>query len=246
MLNYRIIIEYDGSGFNGWQVQPGLRTIQGEIEKAVEEISGRKSNVICAGRTDAGVHAFGQVANFKSRIDWGDDSVLKALNRVLPDDIVILECEEVDSDFNARYSAIARHYEYKIFNARSSIRRNFYWQYPAQINFACLKRLSSMIMGEHEFESFCVRKSRKKSNLCRVTKSHWTKRDKEYTFQIIANRFLHGMVRSLVGTMIKISAGFQDEEVFTELLLKPKRSEKVFTAPPNGLYLMEVVYNNEK
>ncbi len=79
-----------------------------------------------------------------------------------------------------------------------------------------------------------------------MTKSHWTKRDKEYTFQIIANRFLHGMVRSLVGTMIKISAGFQDEEVFTELLLKPKRSEKVFTAPPNGLYLMEVVYNNEK
>ena len=222
-----------------------MRTVQGEIEKAVEEISGRKSNVICAGRTDAGVHAFGQVANFKSRIDWGDERVLKALNRVLPDDIVILECEEVGSDFNARYSALARHYEYRIYNARSSIRRNFYWQYPARINLACLKRLSAMIMGEHDFKSFCVRKSQKESNLCTVTKSHWTKRDKEYTFQIIANRFLHGMVRSLVGTMIKISAGFSEEEVFEELLAKPKRSEKVFTAPPNGLYLMEVAYEIE-
>ncbi|MBD3217528.1 MAG: tRNA pseudouridine(38-40) synthase TruA [candidate division Zixibacteria bacterium] len=246
MYNYKITIEYDGSAFNGWQVQPGLRTVQGEIEKAVIEVSGRKSNVICAGRTDSGVHAFGQVANFKSRIDWGEESVRKALNRVLPDDIVLLDCEEVDSGFNARFDAIARYYEYRIFNARSSIRRNFCWQYPAKINFACLKRLSAKLLGEHDFKSFCVRKSQKKSNLCTVTKSHWTKRGKEYNFQIIANRFLHGMVRSLVGTMIKISAGFQDEEVFEELLERPKRSEKVFTAPPNGLYLMKVEYDLEK
>ncbi len=242
MHNYKLTIEYDGRRFSGWQIQPKLRTIQGVIEKALADISGRKSNLICAGRTDSGVHAFGQVANFKSTIDWGTESIMKALNRVLPDDITILGCEEVESDFNARYSALARSYEYRIYNGRSSIRRHFYWNHPAGINLACLKRLAAVIMGEHDFRSFCVKKSQKESNLCTVTKSRWTKKSKDYTFQITASRFLHGMVRGLVGTMIKISTGFLEEQVFEELLTKPKRSEKVFTAPPNGLYLMEITY----
>lgn len=242
MHNYKLKIEYDGKKFSGWQIQPNLRTVQGVIEKTIADISGRKSNLICAGRTDAGVHAFGQVANFKSIIDWGADSIMKALNRVLPDDITILSCEEVESDFNARYSALARSYEYRIYNGRSSIRRDFYWNYPTRINLARLKRLSGMLIGEHDFRSFCVKKSQKESNLCTVTNSRWTKKGKDYTFQITANRFLHGMVRGLVGTMIKISAGFLEEQVFEELLTNPKRSEKVFTAPPNGLYLMEITY----
>ncbi len=243
MHNYKLVIEYDGEEFSGWQVQPGLRTVQGEIEKALQEISGKRTKIICGGRTDAGVHAFGQTANFKSTIDWGDEKIKKALNRVLPDDITILSCSEADPEFHARFSAVARKYKYQIYNDRSSIRRHYYWRYPEKINFACLRRLAAMIMGENDFRSFCVRKSQKKSNLCYVSKSSWTKKGKEYTFQITANRFLHGMVRGLVGTMIKIAAGFSKEEVFTELLENPRRSEKVFTAPPNGLFLMEIVYD---
>ncbi len=242
MHNYKLTIEYDGKKFSGWQIQPNLRTVQGVIENTIAKISGRKSNLVCAGRTDAGVHAFGQVANFKSTIDWGTESIMKALNRELPDDVTILACEDAESNFNARFSAKARSYEYRIYNGRSSIRRNFYWNYPARINMACLKRLSGMLKGEHDFRSFCVKKSQKESNLCTVTNSRWTKRGKDYTFQITANRFLHGMVRGLVGTMIKVSAGFLEEQVFEELLTNPKRSERVFTAPPNGLYLMEITY----
>ena len=242
MHNYKLIVEYDGTNFAGWQVQPGLRTVQGEIEKVIQEISGRKSNLICGGRTDAGVHALGQCANFKSKIDWGEESVKKAINRILPADIVIVNCAEVDMDFHARFSAVSRSYKYQIYNDRSSVRRNFYWRYPEKINLACLRRLSAKILGEHDFRSFCVKKSQKKSNLCTITKSYWTKKGKDFTFEITSNRFLHGMVRGLVGTMIKISAGFLAEEEFDILLEKPKRSEKVFTAPSNGLFLMEIEY----
>jgi tRNA pseudouridine38-40 synthase len=242
MRNYKLIIEYDGRDFCGWQIQPNLRTVQGELEKVLHELTGKRVNLVCGGRTDSGVHAYGQCANFKSTIDWGEDHIRKAIDSNSPDDITIVSCQEVDQDFHARFSATARNYCFRIYNNRSSIRRNHYWQYPEKINFACLKRLSQMIIGEHDFRSFCVKKSQKESNFCMVKKSHWTKKGKEFTFQISSNRFLHGMVRSLVGTMIKISAGFMAEKVFEELITNPKRSEKVFTAPPGGLYLMKIDY----
>jgi tRNA pseudouridine38-40 synthase len=242
MHNYKLIIEYNGREFCGWQIQPGLRTVQGEIEKTLLKISGRKTGIICGGRTDSGVHAYGQCANFKSTIDWGEDSIRKALNQALPDDITIHACEEVEPDFHARFSAVERRYEYRIFNDRGSIRRGFYWLYPEKVNFACLKRLAAILPGEHDFASFCVKKSQKKSNLCTVGKSYWTKKGKEYTFHISSNRFLHGMVRGLAGTMVKISAGFLEEEDFEDLIANPERSKRVFTAPPDGLYLMEIRY----
>ena len=170
MHNYKLTIEYNGRDFCGWQIQPGLRTVQGEIEKTLHKISGRKSKVICGGRTDSGVHAYGQVANFKSTIDWGEDSIRKALNQALPNDITIHACEEVEPDFHARFSAHERRYEYRVYNDRGSIRRGFYWLYPGRINFACLKRLAAILPGKHDFTSFCVKKSQKKSNLCTVGK----------------------------------------------------------------------------
>lgn len=242
MHNFKLTIEYDGTGFSGWQVQPGLRTIQGEIESALKSHLGNEVKITGGGRTDAGVHAYGQCANFKADIDWGTGSVRKALNGVLPDDIVIRECVEVNDEFNARYSAQWRYYIYRIYLDRSSLRRNHFWCLEDNLDYDLLQSMAGYIRGQHDFGSFCVKKSQKDSNLCRVEKSYWTNEGKEFTFQIISNRFLHGMVRSLVGTMIKVNAGSLELFEFKDLIDNPERSEKVFTAPPNGLYLMEIRY----
>ncbi|MBD3381832.1 MAG: tRNA pseudouridine(38-40) synthase TruA [candidate division Zixibacteria bacterium] len=242
MPNFKLTIEYDGTGFSGWQVQPGLRTVQGEIEKALENHLGYEVKITGGGRTDAGVHALGQTASFKADIDWGADAVRKAINGVLPDDILIVDCSEVGDDFNARFSALSRHYRYQIYSDRSSLRRNLFWCYEDKLDFDLLQTMASYIRGEHDFASFCVKKSQKPSNLCRVEKSYWTNDGKEFTFQIISNRFLHGMVRSLVGSMIKVNAGSLELFEFKDLIDNPERSEKVLTAPANGLYLVEIRY----
>jgi tRNA pseudouridine38-40 synthase len=242
MPNFKLIVEYDGSGFSGWQVQPELRTVQGVIEAALRKHLGYEIKITGAGRTDAGVHAIDQCANFQADIDWGADAVRKALNGVLPDDIVVKSCEEVADDFNARFSARSRHYVYRIYNERSSIRRHFFSCYEGDINYDLLQTMASYIFGEHDFGSFCVKKSQRDSNLCTVRKSYWTNDGKEFTFQIISNRFLHGMVRSLVGTMLKVNAGSLELEEFKDLIDNPERSEKILTAPANGLYLVEIRY----
>jgi tRNA pseudouridine38-40 synthase len=241
-MNYMCVVEYDGTDFSGWQYQPRQRTVQGEFEKAVGKMVKMRVNVVAAGRTDAGVHAAGQVVSFTIDRDWSPEVVLKGLNANLPADILIRLCRSVDHTFNARFSAKSREYRYRIYNGRSALRRRDYWCTGIPFDFIRLSRLAAPLPGEHDFSSFCVKKSQKDSNLCRVTKSCWTKKGKVYTFHIVADRFLHGMVRSLVGTMVKTASGQLTERDFSGLFIIPRRSAAIMAAPPQGLCLMNVEY----
>ena len=241
-MNYKCVIEYDGTEFCGWQYQPDQRTVQSEFEKALRKMVKLDVNVTAAGRTDSGVHAAGQIVNFRIDKNWTTNIVFKGLNALLPPDILIKSCRIVDDGFNARFDAKSREYRYRIYNGRSVLKRRDFWCASCDIDYALLSRLAAGLIGEHDFSSFCVKKSQKKSNECQVIKSCWTKRGKEYTFHVVANRFLHGMVRSLVGTMVKVASGQLTEEEFTYLFTNPERTAKILTAPPQGLCLVRVVY----
>ncbi len=236
------MVEYDGSGLHGWQCQPRLRTGQGVFEDAVRKMAKQKINVTASGRTDTGVHAEGQVVNFAIDRDWKPEVVLRGLNSLLPEDIRIRSCRVVPDGFNARYDAVSREYRYRIYGERSALRRRTHWCTDLQIDYGVLETLAKRLCGSHDFRSFCVKKSQKESNVCVVTKSFWTKRGKEYTFHVVANRFLHGMVRSLVGTMVKVASSQLTERDFELLFERPERSAKVLTAPPQGLTLVKVNY----
>lgn len=241
-MNFVCVIEYDGTDFCGWQFQPKERTAQGEFEKALLQMVKQDVTVTAAGRTDSGVHAIGQVVNFRIDKDWTPEIVRNGLNSLLPDDILIRRCRMASDEFNARFDAKSRSYRYQLYNGRSVLKRRDCWCSDLPLDYALLERLASGIVGEYDFGSFCVKKSQKVSNLCTVRKSCWTKRGREYTFRIVANRFLHGMVRSLVGTMVKVASGQLAEDDFHKLFKKPGRSSVIMTAPPQGLCLMRVEY----
>lgn len=241
-MNFMCVIEYDGTDFCGWQYQPRERTVQGEFEKAALTVVKREVKVTAAGRTDSGVHASGQVVSFKIDKDWSPETVMRALNSNLPNDILIRSCRTVNRRFSARFDARSREYRYLLYCGNSVLRRRDHWCTRIEFDFGTLQHLASTVLGEHDFSSFCVKKSQKESNLCKVAKSYWTKRGREYTFRIVADRFLHGMVRSLIGTMVKVASGRLTEAEFKELFTSPRRSSMIMTAPPQGLCLMRVKY----
>jgi tRNA pseudouridine38-40 synthase len=240
--NIKLVIEYDGSLFHGWQVQPGLRTVQDEIEKALNTILNQEVNLIGSGRTDAGVHALGQVANFEMENPQDAETIQKNLNGILTEDIIIHKAEEVDPNFNARYSAKSRTYQYRVHMGRTAIQRNFIWEVTYALNVETLLRATKEIEGEHDFTSFCLAESSKESNLCNVKQAFWEKLGDELIFRIEANRFLHSMVRSLVGTLIEVARGYFSVSDFTETMEATDRRKAGPTAPAHGLYLVEVKY----
>ncbi len=167
--NIKLEIEYDGTNFHGWQIQPKLRTVQGEIEEKLETILGHKIDLIGAGRTDVGVHALGQAANFKTTIELDKNSIINGLNGLLPDDIVIKGIEEVDLNFNSRYNAKSRLYKYRIHLGRTAILRSYVWEVLYSLNLEDILEATKKIEGEHDFSSFCVAESSKDNNICRFS-----------------------------------------------------------------------------
>jgi tRNA pseudouridine38-40 synthase len=242
LRNIKLEIEYDGTDFYGWQVQPKLRTIQGEIEAKLNTILQKKVNLIGAGRTDMGVHALRQVANFKTESELESDAILRGLNGLLPDDIVIGKVEEVDLDFNARYSAKSRAYHYRINLSRTAILRKYMWVVSYPLHFEALQQATREIQGEHDFSSFCVAESTKENNVCNVIHCDWEKSGEELIFKIEADRFLHTMVRSLVGTLVEVGRGYFSVSDFVNIMQVKDRKKAGPTAPAHGLYLVEVKY----
>jgi tRNA pseudouridine38-40 synthase len=242
LKNIELVIEYDGSLFHGWQIQPGLRTVQDEIEKALHTILKQRVNLIGAGRTDAGVHALAQVANFETESSQGTGTIRKSLNGILPEDIIVHKAEEVDSNFNARYSAQSRIYEYKIHRGRTALQRKLFWEVTYELNTVTLREATRDIEGEHDFTSFCLAESGKENNTCHVNQAIWEISGDEMIFRIEANRFLHNMVRSLVGTLIEVSRGYYSVSDFREIMEVKDRRKAGPTAPAHGLYLVEVKY----
>jgi tRNA pseudouridine38-40 synthase len=240
--NIRLIIEYEGTDFSGWQRQPDSRTVQGEIEEELREILQDEVKLIGSGRTDAGVHALEQVANFKTESKLNLDSILKGLNSLLPEDILIKDIEEVNLDFNSRYSARSRVYRYKIYLGKSVFLRRYVWEVLFNLDFEKINSATQLIKGKHDFSSFCVTGSAKENNQCEILKAFWDKDGKNLEFEIEADRFLHSMVRSLVGTLVDVGRGYFTLEDFSEILKARDHTKAGLTAPAKGLYLVKVNY----
>ncbi|MEN3039064.1 MAG: tRNA pseudouridine(38-40) synthase TruA [Candidatus Kryptonium sp.] len=244
MRNIKLLIEYDGTNFVGWQIQPNGRSVQGEIKKAIKQIIGEDVNLIGASRTDAGVHARGQVANFKCENEISTERLKKALNAILPDDIVIHKVEDVSLDFHARYDAVEKTYRYFITRSKVAIGRNYYWFLKYEVDFEKLERCAEIILGKFDFEVFSKKGTNVKNYTCNVRKASWKTDGEKLIFEITADRFLYGMVRGLVGTMIDVARGRIDFEIFKKILFEKFKDIEIMHAPACGLFLEEVKYAN--
>lgn len=242
MRGIKLVIEFDGTNFVGWQIQPNGRSVQEEITKVLEQVLQESVNLIGAGRTDSGVHARGMVAGFKTDSTLGVGSILSSLNGILPDDIFVHSVEEVPETFHARYDAKDRMYRYFIGLRPTAIGRSYQWHVKYTLNVAAMNEVAAMLLGEHDFTSFCKFDPEVKSLISTVSESAWLSTPTTLTYQIRANRFLHGMVRGLVGTMIDIGRGYTPVEEFMPILDACDRRRAGMAAPPHGLFLEEVRY----
>jgi tRNA pseudouridine38-40 synthase len=238
----KLLIEYDGTDYAGWQRQENARTIQGEIEDALRRITQQEVSLIGAGRTDAGVHARGQVANFQSGTRLPAPEIEHALNAMLPEDIVIRRAEEAPLDFHARYSARERCYSYSIRRVPSAMQRNFSWFVGYPLDVCLMEQSAAMLPSVREFGSFCKGQAEVDDYRCTVLSACWKEDGPSLVFVIRANRFLHGMVRSLVGTMVDVGRGYTTPGEFSSILSANDRREGGPNAPARGLTLESVRY----
>ncbi|MDP4172874.1 MAG: tRNA pseudouridine(38-40) synthase TruA [Bacteroidota bacterium] len=242
MKNYKLLIQYDGTQYAGWQIQENSVTVQQKITNAVEILLKGKINLIGSGRTDTGVHAFGQVANFRTEKNLDLYKFKHSLNALLPYDISISEINEVPEEFHARFDAKKRSYLYFITKNKSPFFNNYSFLYREKTNIDKLNRLSSVILGENDFTSFSRKKSEVNNRICTIYKAHW-KETKGFTiFYIEANRFLHGMVRTVVGTILKTAKLNLNEDYIEDILRQKNRETAGEAIPAKGLFLFKVKY----
>jgi len=247
MENIKLLLEYDGTNYVGWQVQPTGPSVQAELEKALGQLLQQPAVTVAAGRTDAGVHARGQVVSFNISKSVQLPQILKSLNSLLPKDIVVISMESVPADFDARRSALCRVYRYYLSFRPSAIQRNYCWYVGGfDIDRKLLDACASSVIGELDFTSFCKRNTNVDHFRCTVGMSQWTPNDSGMVYEIRANRFLYGMVRALVGTMVEVARGHRKYQEFAEILNARDRERAGMAAPAKGLFLEEVLYPEEQ
>jgi len=242
--NIRLSIEYDGTDFFGWQIQKRKRTVQGKIAEALKKILGEKVTVVGAARTDSGVHATGQVANFKTRNEkLAMESLKRGLNALLPRDIVVKEAKSVRDSFHSRYSARGKVYRYQILNQPlpRALERRFSWHIPDVLNWQKIRVASQYLIGKHDFSPFSIVGSRR-SKQCTVKDFKIEKAKKLYVLQIEADYFLYRMVRRTVGALVEVGKGKIEPEYIERLLCGETSILRARTAPPHGLFLVKVKY----
>jgi tRNA pseudouridine38-40 synthase len=243
----QLVLHYDGARFSGWQRQPDQRTVQGVVEQALERLCGGPVPALGSGRTDAGVHARGQAVGVRLPERWDAARVRRALNAILPDDTWVAAAFEMRPEFHARYSALSRRYSYYVGTdeeARSPFRRPRELPIDRTLNRRELDGAASMLQGEHCFRAFAVLGTAPAhdDHRCTVTAARWLDRPGGLVFQIEANRFLHHMVRFLVGTMIDIGTGHRPGDDMRALLGAPDNRDVSAPAPPHALFLDRVEY----
>jgi len=242
--NVKFVVAYDGTQYCGWQVQKSGQTIQGTIEKALERILGTPTKIIGSGRTDAGVHASGQVANCRPEKDILPGDLLRALNALLPADIRLLQATEVTFDFHAQKQAVEKEYVYRIYTGKvlpPFLRYTFHHEkYP--MDFHGMQEGAGYFLGPHEFTSFCSAGASVKNKTRTVTVSRLTRRGHRVVYRIRANGFLWHMVRNIVGTLLEIGQGRMAARDIPVILKKKDRAMSGPTAPPRGLMLTRVFY----
>ncbi len=245
MRNIKLLIEYDGTNYQGWQVQPKGPTIQGILEEKLGLLTGQPVRLFGSGRTDSGVHALGQVAHFNTQSQLDIPTIQKALNSLLPPDIVIQKAEEVDEGFHARKHSKSKIYEYRILNRnlRSAFHRGYVWHIPQKLNLTEMKKATQSLVGEHDFSAFRTVGSPTRTTVRRVIRAEWKRgRDGLIRFEIEANGFLKQMVRSIIGTLVEIGKGRMKAMEIRKILNSKDRKEAGPTAPAQGLFLKEVKY----
>lgn len=242
LIRLRIDLAYQGRDFHGWQIQPSQRTVQGELRRQCTRLLGRESTPVGAGRTDAGVHARGQVAHVDVASQDEAQRLIGALPRLLPEDIQIKGIRRVSPHFNARFSATARRYGYHLFFGRD-IFREHEWQVYFKLDRAAMDTAAAAFLGSHDFTSFCRTASLKDTgNECEVDLCAFEWQERSAIFQVRANRFLHHMVRIMVGTLVEIGQGSRPIGSVGSTLAALDRSQAGRMAPPQGLFLEEVYY----
>jgi tRNA pseudouridine38-40 synthase len=242
MPSIQLTLEYDGTDFVGWQFQTNGRSVQEEVEKAIKKIFQVDVRITGGGRTDAGVHARGQVASFFIDREVEINLLAKSLNAVMPRSIIVVEAIEAPLNFNARHDAKSRRYTYTICQRPTAIQRNYCWQVYQKLNLKLMQKCAEQILGTHGFRSFCKVETDNHNHRCSVQISQWIQKDRLLIYEISANRFLHGMVRTLVGTMVNVGREHTKYEEFHKILESNDRSFAGMSAPAKGLCLEEIVY----
>ena len=246
MRNIKLIIEYDGKPFNGWQKQPEKLNIQGEIERAIEEITGEKVDLIASGRTDAGVHSFGQTANFKTNSNIPIEKFAIAINSKLKKSIVIKSAEEVDERFHSRYNCVRKRYRYVINNSQcgSAIFRALEYHVPVKLDVEKMKEAAKYFEGEHDFKGFKATGGNNKSTVRTIYKAEviYNEEDKRIMVELTGNGFLYNMVRIISGTLVEVGLGKIEPKEIKKIIEAKDRTKAGKTLPAQGLYLMEVEY----
>ena len=244
MRNLRLDICYDGTRYRGWQRLPGMdNTIQGKLEQTLSRILGEKIEISGSGRTDAGAHALGQVANFHCNSTMAEEEILLQLRRYLPEDIGIYSCRDVHERFHARLNAKTKTYRYRIWNSDAPcvFQRRFVTILPEKLDVSAMKAAAAQLIGEHDFSAFCAAKSKKKSTVRRIDAISISREGEELRIDVTGNGFLYNMVRILVGTLIEVGL-HQREADSIPALDGAARQEAGMLMPAQGLCLMEVTY----
>lgn len=244
MKNYKINIEYNGTNYSGWQIQPNVPTIQGEITKVLKRITGSEISIIGSGRTDTGVHALGQVANFKIEDELNIRKVKHSLNSLLPKDIAISEFAEADTNFHSRFDAKLRSYLYLFTNNKSPFYYEYSYHYSPIFNLDLerLNEISYNILGEHDFTSFSKKNTDTENMICNISLAKWRRVKNHIIFRIDGNRFLHGMVRTIVGTILEIAEKNKPIDEIAKIVTAKNREVAGKSVPARGLFLLNIKY----
>jgi tRNA pseudouridine38-40 synthase len=247
MKRYKCIIVYDGTHFAGYQIQPQKRTVQGVLESILEKLhKGSSVKVTASGRTDAGVHARGQVIHFDSSLNMAEENWLKALNTLLPDDISVKEISPVHPDFHARFDAKGKEYRYVVSleKDKDPFRRHFAYQPGWNLNLEAMRESAKHLIGTHDFTSFCSAKTEVEDKVRTIMNIELIEQKNELIFRFVGNGFLYNMVRILTGTILEAGIGKRRPEELKEILEKRDRKHAGKTAPGHGLYLWKVFYSS--
>lgn len=243
-MHYRLTLEYDGTDYHGWQLQPQVRTLQGTLEDAIATVVRHPVRLHAAGRTDTGVHALGQVASFRTERMFDPVELRRALNALTPPDIAVRQVVEVPEAFDPRRHATRRVYEYRIWNQpwRSAFWHRFTWHLPRSLDVVAMRLAATALPGTHDFSAFRAADCESEGAVRTVTHSGLTEAENLLVYRVEANAFLKHMVRTIVGTLVRVGTRDLPPEAMAEILAGRDRTRAGANAPPQGLVLVAVVY----
>ena len=244
-IRFSLTVQYDGARFHGWQLQPDRRTVQGVLQDVLSRLGNRPCTVLGSGRTDTGVHATGQVACVDLPTKWTGSALLRSLNAMLPDDVWVASVRPTRPDFHPRYDAISRTYEYRIGStavAESPFHRRWCWPLHDPLDQELLSEASGRLVGRHSFRAFSKAGQPERGEECTVQAAAWSEWEQGRRFTIVADRYLHHMVRYLVGTMVDIARTRRPPSDLVDLLANRPHLRTSPPAPPQGLFLSHVEY----